>query len=177
MDVTVTGSDFEVGDQVVISIGDVAQAPIAPSIISLTQLAFLMPAQAMGTQSVNVVVESPAGLGSNVLVVNLKAPVEPTQAGEGALEILGIYPVPNPNPDRFAVDLAGPADSLNVEIYSKAFVLALKFSVPALSAGWNPVPLPPTWGGLASGLYYVRVLVLRGASTSAPGSTKVFILK
>ncbi|MGH7442170.1 MAG: glycosyl hydrolase family 28 protein, partial [bacterium] len=176
-DVTVTGDNFTPGDQVIVTAGGIAQEPISSTVINSTELVFVLPAQPAGTPSVSILVESPAGLQSNALDLGLKAPLTATQTAGGSLQILGLYPVPNPNPTRLAVDLAGAAESLDVKLYNKAFILVLKFSVPGLLSGWNPVPIPPTFGSLASGLYYIRVQALRQASVSKVASTKVFILR
>jgi hypothetical protein len=73
--------------------------------------------------------------------------------------------------------MAGPADSVTVQVYSKAFVLALEFSQANLQAGWNPVVLPPVVDRLPQGLYYARVQAKRGAALSTALFAKVMILR
>ncbi len=91
--------------------------------------------------------------------------------------VQGIFGVPDPNPYQLAVDLAGPADALEVRIYTKSLVLALGFRTGPLGIGWNPVALPSALGRLPNGLYYVQVRADRGQAVSQSRFTRIMVLR
>ncbi|MGH7442664.1 MAG: malectin domain-containing carbohydrate-binding protein, partial [bacterium] len=176
VDVTVTGLNFVSGDQVIVSVGGLAQAPITPLSVAPTELVFTLPPQPVGTGAVSIVVDSPAGLASNAMTLTFKEPDTPVQAS-GPLKILGAYPVPNPNPHYLTVDLAGSADKVRVRVYTKSLFQVLAFDGGGLQAGWNPVPFPPASGNLPGGLYYIQIQAIRRGVVSAPASTKAFLVR
>jgi hypothetical protein len=81
-------------------------------------------------------------------------------------------PVPNPNPKALAIDLAGPADSIEIRLYSRAMVLMRQEKLSgSWQAGWNDVPLPSSWlNGLANGHYYFYV---RASDAGREGKPKI----
>jgi hypothetical protein len=176
MDLTLTGSDFVSASSVLAN--GVALPSTDLTYVSSGEIIVDLPAQSSGTESLSISVKNPSGAVSNVETLTVKGstPV-PTADQGGTLQILGLEPVPNPNPDTLSVDLSGPATSVTVQVYTKAFVLALAFSQDNLQAGWNALSLPSAWHNLAVGLYYVRVQAQRGAASSTPKITKVLILK
>jgi beta-glucanase (GH16 family) len=97
--------------------------------------------------------------------------------GSGPLAVQGVFPVPNPNPNSLAVELNGPADAVNVRVFTKALVLALEFSRPGLAAGWQRISVPGGWQNLPSGLYYVQVQAIRGQAVSRAVVTRAMVLK
>ncbi|MGH7442000.1 MAG: hypothetical protein ACREKE_04920, partial [bacterium] len=95
----------------------------------------------------------------------------------GSLTITGLDPVPNPNPGELALNLGGPADSVTVRAFTKALVLARKFTYSgSLHEGWQSIPLPAAWFDLPDGIYYVQVQAQRGETQSTPKFVKAMIL-
>jgi hypothetical protein len=84
-------------------------------------------------------------------------------------------PVPNPNPGSLRILLAGDADSVVAKIYTPAMVLVLvtEATLGTSSAGWVSLPLPQNFRAhTANGLYYYRIVAVRGGSDSAPAVGK-----
>jgi hypothetical protein len=65
---------------------------------------------------------------------------------------------PNPNPGALAVHLTDQADTLELRVYSAAWVRVLDLQAPARGAGWQSLPLrlPST------GVFYAVVTARRG---------------
>jgi hypothetical protein len=73
--------------------------------------------------------------------------------------------------------LQGPADRLELRLYSEANTRVRNWSYGPTPAGWSSVALPGGWAqGLASGLYFARVLAYRGAAVSAPSKPVRWVL-
>jgi len=74
----------------------------------------------------------------------------------------------------------GPADELQVAVYTKALTLVRRFDLhQALRQGWNTVPLDvDALAGLPAGLYFASVLPCRNghAGEAGPGA-KLLILR
>lgn len=86
--------------------------------------------------------------------------------------------VPNPNPQRLALELSGPADSIEVVVYGPALVRlkTLDFAGP-FAAGWVAVSLPSDWDGrLSDGLYYAAATARRGGAVSLPTAPARLVL-
>ncbi|MGH7442437.1 MAG: glycosyl hydrolase 53 family protein [bacterium] len=170
MDLTLTGSGFIMGDWVVVN-----GVKLEPLSLTPEQIVVALPAQAM-VGPLDVTVEGAAG-SSNAETLTVKASVTDTPVAEGPLVVTALDPVPNPNPIELAVDLAGPAESVVIRVYTKALTLAFGFSVPGLATGWHSIDLPPTWGELPDGMYYVQAQALHGGTVSKPVFAKVMVLK
>jgi hypothetical protein len=83
--------------------------------------------------------------------------------GPGPNEVLDAAPVPQPNPNSFAVKLAGPCDRIEICAYSRAMVLLNKLDAPGSNGpGWVRVALPAEWGQFPNGAHYYTVRSLRG---------------
>jgi len=83
------------------------------------------------------------------------------------LQILRALPVPNPNPRWIDVQLDGPAERCEVQIYSVAMDRVATLRVEgALGPGWIKVPMPTQ--ALPAGLYYARVAAFGGRRRSLP---------
>lgn len=95
----------------------------------------------------------------------------------GPVVIRGVWGVPNPNPDSFAVDLDGRADGMDFKVFTKGLVLAEGFQAGPLPQGWSKVPLPPTLQRLPNGLYYLLVQAHRGPTASPAVFAKLMILQ
>ncbi|MGH7441991.1 MAG: IPT/TIG domain-containing protein [bacterium] len=179
MDLTLTGANFTPGDWVLV--GGTSYQPITGS---STQMVVALPGQTQSVAPDDVQVGSlldGTTIESNAQPLTVVKPADTataTPAPNGPLTIVGLDPVPNPNPGQLALELAGPADSVTVRAFTKALVLALKFSYSDnLHAGWQSVPLPATWANLPNGIYYVQVQAQRGAILSLPKFVKAMILK
>jgi hypothetical protein len=96
---------------------------------------------------------------------------------EGALQIIAAAAYPNPNPSAVMLNLAGPADTCSVTLYSKGMTQLATFEVPGRdNPGWLRVEL--TLSGLANGLYYYSAVAKRGGLNSAPATVgKLFVLR
>ncbi|HTB23205.1 MAG TPA: family 16 glycosylhydrolase [bacterium] len=106
------------------------------------------------------------------------APTADATPASGGNGILGSCPVPDPNPVSIRVLLSGYADSVRVDIYTKALVLAGEAGLENAPAGWVSVPLPASFtGGAANGLYYYRVVSLREGSASKAVAGKLLLLR
>ena len=87
---------------------------------------------------------------------------------DGSLEILDLQAVPNPNPGSVALQLSGPADEVQVDVYSVAETKVASRVSGACNAGWSRVPLPLGWAeSLPSGVYYLRAVARQGSRRSA----------
>ena len=108
----------------------------------------------------------------------LSATPSPTaNPSQGPLVILNLRPYPNPNPRALGIQLQGPADRLELRLYSEANTRVRNWSYGPTPAGWSSVALPGGWAqGLASGLYFARVLAYRGAAVSAPSKPVRWVL-
>lgn len=82
----------------------------------------------------------------------------PTSAYGQDLRILGLGCMPNPSSGPAAilkVKLSGPADSLRLRVYSRAFVcVSEQLFATALAPGWNALRLDLT--PLGPGSYFIR---------------------
>jgi hypothetical protein len=104
-------------------------------------------------------------------------PVPPASGGD--LEILESHPYPNPNPGSISVLLNGPAESLELKVYTAAMVAVGSRQRGASLGGWVQIPLPDGIKNSASaGLYYYVVSGRNGGKRAkAPHSGKLFIIK
>jgi glucuronoarabinoxylan endo-1,4-beta-xylanase len=106
----------------------------------------------------------------------LSASATATLVAGGALDILAAEPVPNPNPASLAIKLKGPADGVELKVYTRALVLAAKSHASiALRAGWNQVPLGAALKGLPRGLYFIRVRAERAGQQSGAVVVKAMV--
>jgi O-glycosyl hydrolase len=96
----------------------------------------------------------------------------------GLLRILGVVPVPNPNPVSLALNLEGPADGVLLGVFTEALVQVRQAKIPVrMDAGWNTVPLGSALKNLPLGLYFVRVQATRAGASSPARIVKVLITK
>ena len=108
----------------------------------------------------------------------LPSPAASGGASGAALQILRAVPVPNPNPRSLWLQLQGPADGVELRIYTQAFVIVGVLQGPGQSAGWNRLDLGSALGaGLPPGSYYLEVRARRGAAQSAWTGAKVDLLR
>lgn len=86
--------------------------------------------------------------------------------------------MPDPNPASLRILLSGDADSVRVDIYTKALVRVAEAETGGVTAGWISVPLPAsfTQNG-ANGLYYYRVVCVRKGSASKAAAGKLLLLR
>lgn len=89
--------------------------------------------------------------------------------GDGTLQILACQGAPNPDPVAIAIRLNGPADQVELRLYSPGMTLLAKLSVGPLPGGWSQVPLPSEWVSAAPhGLSFVTAQAKRQAQRSLP---------
>lgn len=132
-----------------------------------------LPVHAAGL--VLVVVTNPNGMQSQSQ--SLLYVVKLTPIVGGPLKILGIEPVPQPNPWGVAIDLSGPVDRLSLRLWSKSMVLVAGFDSQNGRAGWQTVVLPAAFlGGLANGTYYLTVAAQSGPASLAPAKPVRLVL-
>ena len=92
-----------------------------------------------------------------------------TVNGNGALQVLAAVPLPDPDPLSVMVQLNGPADSVELRLYSPAMTLLGKVQSGPCITGWNNIPLPGDWLSAAPhGLVYLDCRALRGGQRSLP---------
>jgi plastocyanin len=100
--------------------------------------------------------------------------------GNGALGIDTGAAWPNPSPKAFSVKLMGPADSLEVKVYTVSEVVVGEFTSSISSqGGWAMAPIPAGFFNDArSGTYYCTVYAKRGSLKSLkPWLGKFVLLK
>ena len=85
-------------------------------------------------------------------------PTAPATAEGGGLRVDQVEGLPNPNPGALEVHLTAPAESLELRVYSVAWVRVVDLRVAAQGAGWQSVPLRLP----ARGVYYAVVTARRG---------------
>jgi hypothetical protein len=86
--------------------------------------------------------------------------------------------VPNPNPQKLAVDLQSACDDLRLRVYTRGWTLALELHGGPQAAGWNRWVLPNGWSlPLAPGAYFATLEALRGPATSSRTVVKLVILR
>jgi len=77
--------------------------------------------------------------------------------------------VPNPGAQTVRLLLDGPADSVELGLYSTALVKVGQASLSGpLGPGWVSISLP--WAGLPPGLYYARASALGQGRRSLPSA-------
>jgi hypothetical protein len=92
-----------------------------------------------------------------------------TAAAVGALRLLALSGVPNPDPHSLALQLESPADAAVISLWTPALTLLGRWRCGPLGAGWQQVALPPgILAGAPDGILYVTVQLERGAKRSAP---------
>ena len=96
----------------------------------------------------------------------------------GPLTIVAAAPIPNPDPNVLAVEMAGPGDGVEMRVFTVALVLTAQEqkNIP-LGIGWNEVPLGDLFRSLAPGPYYVQVRASSGAAISAAKIVKVYLVR
>ena len=92
----------------------------------------------------------------------------PTAPASGGLIIQAAFPVPDPNPTIFYVQLPGWADSIELAIYSSANTLITTQVSGPHYPGWTLVHLPPGFlRGAANGTYFYTLQARRGGVLSS----------
>jgi hypothetical protein len=82
----------------------------------------------------------------------------PAPVSAGAAFTLGrVVAVPDPNPNRIAVQIPASCARIRLRIYSAAGVLAYQAAYPAAAAGWLSLPFDFASPAFARGVYYARV--------------------
>lgn len=76
--------------------------------------------------------------------------------------------MPNPDPRALWVQLSGPADSVEVKVWTVSMVLVAEGSSTGLQSGWNSVAVPAGFAGAAPGLYFATLQASRGQALSLP---------
>lgn len=85
---------------------------------------------------------------------------------------------PNPNPLSLALELEGPADQLNLKLYSRAEVLVYSLDGGPAPAGWSRLPLPAGWEhDLANGAYYGVLQASRHGAKGKRALVKISLLR
>ena len=82
----------------------------------------------------------------------------PRQGGGDGLRVDQVLGSPNPNPGALCVHLTDAAESLELRVYSAAWVRVLDLSAPAQGPGWQRVPLQLP----SAGVFYAVVVARRG---------------
>ena len=66
-------------------------------------------------------------------------------------------PAPNPNPTHLIVELAGPADTVEIRIYSSNFRLLETLSSGPYASGWQSISLENIVSKYGRGFYFYKV--------------------
>jgi hypothetical protein len=93
------------------------------------------------------------------------------------LKIQQLLAGPNPNPNFVSLDLAGPADEIEMRVYTKAMQCVASRSYAPAGAGWVQEPWPMDGPVPSNGLYYLTAVARRGGVESATMVTKVLVLR
>jgi hypothetical protein len=106
----------------------------------------------------------------------------PAPGLDGPLIVDAVVPAPNPHwggPLEIRVHTRGGADYLTLRLFSRALHAARIFTVPGNpNALWQSASLPAdALDGLASGVYYVQVVVKKSGKSSEPGIGKLMLLR
>jgi hypothetical protein len=89
--------------------------------------------------------------------------------------VLDLKGLPNPGTQTLALNLAGPADLLDLRIYSAANMLVASELSGPWPQGWSRLPLPAAFQSKAGqGLYYVKAVAWRGAQASPAKIARIF---
>jgi hypothetical protein len=128
----------------------------------------------------SITISLAAGSVDDVYLVNGQAPQMPS--GPGPNHVSSAMAAPNPVADvsQAAVyaQLEGSADTLQVEIYSKAMLKVGQAEISGARKGWNKIPLDSgILEGLANGLYHARVVGIRGGEKGRGAITRIYILR
>jgi hypothetical protein len=163
---TVQGSNFAPGAQVVIN-----GTPYAATWVSPSALTLVVPALPEGSYSLTV--RNPDNSESAAGPALVIAGLAPTATPEpGPLVIEAVVPWPNPNPQAIAVKLSGPAERVTLKVYSVAWVLVGQTQSGSLAPGWANLDLPA--GVEAKGLFYFVVQAQEGRRTAQPARGRFF---
>ena len=96
----------------------------------------------------------------------------------GPLEILHVVAVPNPNPTSIQLELSGPADEVELFLYSRAETKVRAWTVGGVAGGWVTVPLGAHWSdGLASDTYYLVAEAKQGGRVAKRKIAKLLLLR
>lgn len=95
---------------------------------------------------------------------------------DGPPKIIKIVLVPNPNPNSIAVDLAAPADSLTLKIWTQNLALRAVVRLGAAPAGWSSLALGQALDGLPNGTYFMTAQAQRGDMRSPRSAPVTFVL-
>jgi hypothetical protein len=96
---------------------------------------------------------------------------------EGTLVITQAAGLPNPNAKFLAYYLSGDADRLELDVFSRNFVLVGRADAANAGAGWNRIPLPDGWSGLSNGTWFYRLTAFRGSAVSQPRIGSLFLAR
>lgn len=141
--------------------------------------ATLSPTALLATTTATAVLTATPSPTALVATATVSPAVSPTAApGSGTLTILKAQAQPNPNAKALSVKLDGPADLVEIKIYSVAEVLVSQSAYGPCQTGWNRLDLPVGWSqNLANGTYFARIKAQRGAVVSPTVLVKLSVLK
>jgi GH18 family chitinase len=102
----------------------------------------------------------------------------PTAQPGGPVGVLSAVGLPQPNPRFLKLELSGPADEVQIHLYSAAWVKVAGHRATGLQRGWNSVPTAALTLGLANGLYYGVVEARQGSErTEKPLHFKLMLVR
>jgi hypothetical protein len=84
---------------------------------------------------------------------------------------------PNPNPRYLAVKLKGPAESVQVRLYTPAWIRLGAVHSAAMAAGWQRVDLGSALDAAPGGLLYFVVEAKAGSRLSPALRGRLYVLR
>lgn len=92
------------------------------------------------------------------------------------MEIRQLVGVPDPNCKVVQLELTGPADEIELLLYTKAENRVMRWTLANAPAGWVQVPLGGGWSdGLASGAYYLTAQARQAGRHSLRKVAKLYL--
>lgn len=106
------------------------------------------------------------------------SPIATPLPDNGPLVIDAVAAWPDPNPSTLSIKLQGPADRVDIRIYTAAWILAARWEGGPYTWGWNRFDLDQGWSqALAQGIYYIQVRAYRGSVVSSSVTNKLYLLR
>lgn len=86
--------------------------------------------------------------------------------------------LPNPNPVFLLIKLAGPADEVEIKVYSPALNAIKRMTTAPLPGGWSRVALPADLlGDLPNGLFHLKAVGKKDGAAEKGMACKAYLAR
>lgn len=121
---------------------------------------------------------TPGPSGTSTPTPSITPTFTPAPPANGPPKVEELVALPNPDPLAVQLRLAGPADTVELKLYSSAYNLLARLSTGPLPGGWNQVALPAEFlGVLPNGLFYLHATGKKDGAVEKGVTCKVYVLR